>query len=63
MRIPIKYQRTYMVIKWRNGVKLERKQSIPVCRHLLTGLHERTVHFQRYLRKIAANAWAKETLK
>lgn len=30
MRIKVTYHRTYMVIKWRAGVKLERKQMIPV---------------------------------
>jgi hypothetical protein len=28
--IPIQYHRTYMVIKWKNGVKLPRRQEIPV---------------------------------
>lgn len=32
----------------------------PVCRGLLTGLHEGSTHFQNYLNKRAANMWAKE---
>lgn len=35
----------------------------PVCSHFLTGLHERSGHFQTYLNKVASNMWAKEFKK
>lgn len=49
--------------KWRDEAlkKYDDVWFCPVCRGLLTGMHERTTHFQNYLNKRAANLWAKET--
>ena len=48
--------------EWRDKAltKYDNVMFCPKCRGLLTGLHERSTHFQTYLTKIAANMWAKE---
>lgn len=61
------YEIAFSLISWQEQQEwrdkaLEKYDNVmlcPVCRGLLTGLHERSAHFQKYLNKRAAKMWEK----